>query len=142
MQLVFANSCSFFKHFHPFLSILDESLNPDQHYDHSVVLFWTIIGIASRHSKDDPTLITSLASPISSLLWEKIASPPHTPGLVQAIILLATWPFPVSTMNTDPSLTILSIAKASAMALGLHRPETIKDFLRFNTHLSSREIKR
>lgn len=60
--------------------------------------------------------------------------------LIQAIILLSTWPFPVSTMNTDPSFTIMSVAKTAALSLGLHRPESARDFLRVNAHLSPKEV--
>lgn len=131
---------SFFKHYHPFLRLLDPSLSPAKCYDYSVLLFWSIITVASRHYASDPTLITSLAIPVTALLWKNISSPPHTIDLVQAIVLMTTWPFPTSSMHTDPSLTIISIAKATALTLGLHRPETVQDFLRVSTRLNPKEI--
>jgi len=78
--------------------------------------------------------------PVTALLWKNISTLPHTIDLVQAIVLMTTWPFPTSTMHADPSLTIISIAKATALTLGLHRPETAQDFLRVNTRLNLKEI--
>jgi hypothetical protein len=43
-------------------------------------------------------------------------------------------------MWTDPSFTLLSIAKAAAMQLGLHRPEVAQDFNRQKTQLSIKDI--
>lgn len=134
------DTSSFFEHYHPFLPLLEDSLSPVKYYESSVLLFWAIITVASRHYESDPTLITSLADPVTALLWKKISTPPHSIDLVQAILLITTWSFPTTTMHTDPSLTIISIAKAAALTLGLHRPETIQDFLRVNTKLNSKEI--
>lgn len=99
-----------------------------------------MITVASRLYESDPTLITSLATPVTALLWKNISTPPHTIDLVQAIVLLTTWPFPTSTMQTDPSLTIISIAKAVALTLGLHRPEAVQDFMRVNTKFNRKQI--
>lgn len=131
---------SFFENYHPFLPFLDASISLAKYYDYSRLLFWVIVSVASRHYQSDATLISSLAKPVTSLLWKQISTLPHTIDLVQAITLMAIWPFPVSSMNMDPSLTLVSIAKAAAVTLGVHRPETMQDFLRVETKLGPEGI--
>jgi hypothetical protein len=119
---------------------LDPLLNPDDYYDTSPLLFWAIISVAARRYDSEPTLISSLAPPFMKMLWTQISILPHKACLVKAILLICTWPFPTSSMWTDPSFTLLSIAKAAAMQLGLHRPEVAQDFNRQKTQLSIKDI--
>lgn len=60
---------------------------------------------------------------------------PHSGFTVQALLLLSLWPSPASSMSNDTSFLFASIAKTSAMQLGLHRPDTVQDFLRVKTQL-------
>lgn len=59
---------------------------------------------------------------------------------IQALLLLATWPFPTDTQWKDPSLLLISVAKSAAMQNGLHRPESMQDFLRVKTQLTPDEF--
>ena len=43
-------------------------------------------------------------------------------------------------MSTDHSFILVSIAKSASLQLGLHRPETIQDFMRVKTRLSATEF--
>jgi len=77
-----------------------------------------------------------LSQPVQNLLWNTIRKLPHSPFVVEALILFTMWPFPISSMWTDPSFMLISIAKSSAMQLGLHRPETHSRFSRVERQLS------
>ena len=125
----------FFEHYHQMLEILDPSIQPDLYFARSPLLFWSIISIACRHYEEDSTLLPSLAPCVSRLLWKTLGVLPHSGFTVQALLLLSAWPTPTSSMSTDTSFLYVSIAKTSAMQLGLHRPDTVQDFLRVKTQL-------
>ncbi len=130
----------YFEKSHPYLNFLDSGISPDGYYSRSPLLYWVIVSIASHRWEDDPTLLGMLSQPVQNLLWATIRKLPHSPFVVEAIILFSMWPLPMSSMWTDPSLMLISIAKTSAMQLGLHRPEHIQDFSRVERRLSSKGI--
>ena len=127
-------------HYHPFLEILDPSLSPDSYYMRSPVLFWAIISVAARRCEDEPTLMASLSSPVTCLIWSNISNLPHSMGLIQAILLLCNWPFPTSVFSMDPSFMLISSARSAAVQMGVHRPEDMQDYLRTKRRLSRQEI--
>lgn len=125
----------FFEYQHHFIEILDPSISPDEYFTRSSLLFWAIISVASRRYEEDGTLLSSLEPAVMRLVWKTIAILPHSGFTVQALLLLSFWSFPTNSMSTDPAFLLVSIAKTSAMQLGLHRPETVQDFLRVKTQL-------
>ena len=130
----------FFKHYHHLYGILDPSISPDECYDRSTLLFWSIISIAARRYEEDGTLLASLAPCVKRLMWSTISVPPYSRFAVQAILLLSMWSFPTNSMSTDISFIAVSVAKSASMQLGLHRPETLQDFLRVQTRTSPQEF--
>ena len=133
-------SSSFFDQFHHFLDVLDSSMNADQCYAASPLLFWAIISVASRNYKPDPSLFASLSTPVQDMLWAAIPALPHAHSTIQAIIIISMWPFPIATMSKDRSFMLVALAKAAAMQLGLHRPEVVQDFLRVRTRFNPQEF--
>lgn len=132
---------SYFETYHPFLQILDPQLSPDEHYARSPLLFWSIISLASRRFEEEPTLFSALSQSVPSMVWSSVAVYPHTRYMIQAIILLCMWPFPAPSVWTDPTLILISIAKNAAMQIGLHNPDIIKDFPRFQRQPSENETR-
>ncbi|MCJ1390034.1 hypothetical protein MMC18_002892 [Xylographa bjoerkii] len=130
----------FFEQYHPYLDILDPSLSADSYYSLSPVLFWAIISVAARRYEDEPALMASLSTPVTTLIWRNIPSLPHSIGLIQAILLVCNWPFPTSVLSMDPSFILISHARSAAMQMGVHRPENMQDYLRTKRRLSAREI--
>lgn len=126
----------FFGYFHPYLPILNEGLSPDETYDRSPLLFWTIIIIAARAYKEEPGLCSNLTMPLNRLLWSKISDVPYSHWTIQAILLLCLWPSNTPSMINDPSLTLISIARTGCVHIGLHRPEVMQDYnrVRFRMH--------
>jgi hypothetical protein len=112
------------------LPFLDASLSPDQYFQSSPLLFWTIIGIASRRYVEDVTLFPILSGLVPKLMWEMITKPPYLITTAQAVIALCNWPFPVTSAWSDILITMSSIALSMAMQLGLHRPLNAQDFVR------------
>ena len=120
--------------------MLDPSLSPDNYYSLSPVLFWAIISVAARRYEDEPGLMASLSTPVSTLVWSSIPMLPNSIGLIQAILLLCNWPFPTSVFSTDPSFILISCAKSAAMQMGVHRPENVQDYSRIKRRLSPKEV--
>ncbi|KAL1968442.1 hypothetical protein VTN77DRAFT_1971 [Rasamsonia byssochlamydoides] len=110
----------FFRHYHPYVPLLDPAIPPDEYYGRSPLLFWVIICISSRRYEDEPSLLVSMASPVRRLLWKTISNPPHSCNIVQAILLLCMWPFPTSSMWTDVTSMLATVVQTIAMRLGLH----------------------
>jgi transcriptional regulatory protein LEU3 len=114
------------ENYHPYFSLLDLDVEPVDYYSRCTLLFWAIISIASHRFEDGPTLLCMLSHPVQNLLWDTVRKLPHSPFVVEAIILFSIWPFPTSSMWMDPSFMLISIAKTSLMQLGLHRPENFE----------------
>jgi transcriptional regulatory protein LEU3 len=131
------NLSRFFEHHHHFLDIIDSSVTPDSCYIASPVLFWAIISVAARQYGKRPQLFSSLNQPVTDLIWRTITVLPHSRHAIKAILLISMWPFPTNSMSTDMSFMLVNMAKTASMQLGLHRPETVQDFLRVKTKLNT-----
>ncbi|EED20765.1 aconitase family protein [Talaromyces stipitatus ATCC 10500] len=130
----------FFDKYHPHHPILNPLTTPEEYFSKSALLFWTISYVASRRDVDDPHLLVSLIPSVKKLLWEMISNPPHTLELVQSIVLICMWPFPTSSLTTDSTVSLATLAHSIALQLGLHRPDAISDFSRTHKRLSQNEI--
>ncbi|KAH0557120.1 hypothetical protein GP486_005090 [Trichoglossum hirsutum] len=107
----------------------------------SPVLFWTVISIAARRFPLDPSLLSSLAIPVSRLVWNTLSDVPQSYHLVKALCLLCTWPLPTSSTSTDPTFMLSGVMTHIALQIGLHRPSHAQDFSRFRVELREEELK-
>jgi hypothetical protein len=130
----------FFENYHHFMEILDPSLSPDQYYMRSPLLFWCIISVAATRYEEDAALQSVLSPCVTRLLWNTISVRPHNRFAILSLLLLSIWPFPTNTMATNPCLMLVSLAQTASMQLGLHRPETVQDFLRVKTTFGPQEF--
>ena len=133
---------SYFAHYHEFLPVLDPQQPPHKTYELSPVLFWCIVSVAARRSEEHPLLLNQLAQPVMDVLWKNIRIPPHNLGLIQAILLLCTWPFPTSSSTMDQSYMLTSIAISASIQMGLHRPINQHDYVKYRFHLTDQEVNR
>ncbi|OQV02774.1 Fungal Zn2-Cys6 binuclear cluster domain-containing protein [Cladophialophora immunda] len=132
---------TFFSQYHPFMPFVETDGSPDDYYTKCPLLFWTIIAIASRRDEEEPTMLTSLSQAVQDLLWLTVPKVPHSRLELKAMILLCLWPFPTSSMSTDPSYILASVAKTSAMHIGLHKPYFVQDFSRVKFRFSPEELR-
>ena len=132
---------SFFILYHPFLTLLAPETSPDQFYDASPLLFWTVITVAARRYAVEPTLLQSLSGPISRLLWATLSDVPQNYHVVKALCILCTWPLPISSTSTDPTFMLTGVMMQIAMQIGLHRPSHAQDFTKFRVELRAEEFK-
>ncbi|KAH0538986.1 hypothetical protein FGG08_004435 [Glutinoglossum americanum] len=131
----------FFIFYHPFLPLLDPQRPPDHYYNLSPLLFWTILSIAARRFPLDPSLLNSLAAPVSRLVWNTLQDVPQSYHVVKALCLLCTWPLPTSSTSTDPTFMLSGVMTHVAIQIGLHRPSHTQDFSKFRIELRDEELK-
>lgn len=110
------------------MPFLDPDRSPDEYYEISPYLFWSVIGVASRRYRDDPALVAALSKPVTELMWESIARAPLQLPQIQGLILACIWPFPTLRMLTDNTLLLCNLAFTAAMLLGLHRPNYVHEY--------------
>lgn len=132
---------SFFSVYHPFLPLLTSSKSPDEYYEASPLLFWAIVAVAARRYIPDPTLLSSLSGPVTRLLWTTVADVPQSYLVVQALCLLCTWPFPISSTSNDPTFMFSGLMMQIALQIGLHRPSHAQDFTKFRVELREEELR-
>lgn len=135
------NSSRFFTYYHPFLPFLNRTQTPDDYYTASPLLFWTIISVGARRYQSDSGLLTSLAGPVTRLVWSTLADIPQSYHVVKALCLLCSWPFPTSSTSTDPTFMLCGMMIQVAMQLGLHRPSHSQDFSKFRVELIEEELR-
>lgn len=131
----------FFELYHPFVPLLDPYKAPDEYYDASKLLFWVVISIAARRYVPKETLFSSLAKPVTALIWKSVAEVPQSHNFVKALCLLCSWPFPVSSTSMDPTFIICGLAMHISMQIGLHRPSHTSDFTKFKVALREEELR-
>ncbi len=127
--------------YYPFLPLLDPAKSPEDYFEASPLLFWTIIAVAARRYGTDPALLTSISGPINRLLWATLADVPQSYIVVQAMCLFCTWPLPFSTTSSDPTFMLSGLMMQIALQIGLHRPSHAQDFTKFKVELREEELK-
>ena len=130
----------YFAHYHAHLPLLYPELSPNQYYDLSSLLFWTIILVSSRRFEDERQLFQTLCEPLSRLLWTTLSTVPQNYHVVKALCLLCTWPMPTSRTSTDPTFMYAGIASQIAIQVGLHRPSHAQDFSRYRLQLQQEDV--
>jgi hypothetical protein len=130
----------YFNYYHPFLPFLNSQQAPEQYFAQSSLLFWSIISVAARRTTVLDNLLTSIAGPLSRLLWTTIGGVPGSHHVVKALCLLCTWPLPTSTTATDPTHILSGVLMKAATGIGLHRPSHAQDFSRVSVDLNKDEL--
>ena len=125
----------FFSYYNPFQPLLDPSKSPDEYYEASQLLFWTVISVAVRHDSPVPNIFRSLAPALTKLFWATIADVPQSYHVVKALCILCVWPLPISSTSADPTFMIAGLMMQISMQIGLHRPSHAQDFSKFKVEL-------
>ena len=95
--------------------MLDPIKSPDDYYAASPLLFWVVVAVAARRYDSDPTLLASLAGPVSRLLWATLESVPQSYIVVKALCIICTWPMPISSTSADPTFMLSGMMMQIAM---------------------------
>ncbi|KAL2831543.1 fungal-specific transcription factor domain-containing protein [Aspergillus cavernicola] len=113
----------YYSHLHPKFPLLLDPATIIDSYEKAPLLFWSVLAIASKgsgkHASDYPRLqilSRQLAADILLLGTRSIY-------LVQALLLLCVWSFPLEDMNKELLSMYCAVAISMARSLGLHRPQ-------------------
>jgi hypothetical protein len=131
----------YFENFARFLPILDPTRSPNSYYSENRLLFWAIIGVASRTYQDE-NLIGSLAPKIINLACISLqyTAKQSTLPIIKAFVLLLTWPFPRGTHETETTFPFAGTLIHMALQIGLHIPAASQDFSRVKVKLTQEDI--
>ncbi|KAH8671534.1 fungal-specific transcription factor domain-containing protein [Xylariales sp. PMI_506] len=127
-NIVTALVAEYYKNFHPYFPILPDHDMFLTRANANKLLLWTVLAIASRESAQHSNLFATLVDPIRRLAGNLYSSQSRSFETVQALLLLATWPFPFQQTINDPSPMYVTLATQIAYQLGLHRPAFPGDF--------------
>ena len=130
----------FFNFSHPFLPFLNAERSPEEYFNKSPLLFWTIMLIGSRHLTAEPQLFGMLARQVQNLVWSTLAEVPQNYHHIKALILLCAWPLPSSSTSSDPTFMLAGMMMQVALQIGLHRPDHAQDFSKFRIELRQAEL--
>lgn len=100
-----------------------------------------VVSVASRRFEEESTLLNALSQSVPAMVWSYVGVYQHSRHTIKAMILLCVWPFPTSSMWTDPSFILITVARSAAIQLGLHKPELINDFSRIQEQTIERNIR-
>ncbi|KAG7695042.1 hypothetical protein KL930_001365 [Ogataea haglerorum] len=128
----------FIVHYLPYLPIMISN-DCVQLYQQSQLLFWTVM-LTACLSDPEPSLYISLASLIKQLAIETCwIKTPRSTHIVQALLILGTWPLPNQKVLDDCSYRFVGLAKSLSLQLGLHRGKFISEFSRTQVALPDAE---
>ncbi|CAG8105567.1 unnamed protein product [Penicillium olsonii] len=119
----------FFRHYAPFLPILDAQIKPDAYYAQSPFLFWAVVGVCSRSYPRNPTLQTALAQEVTEMAFLSVLSTCAPWYMIQGLLLLLTWPFPKEN-RPDVTFLLSGMLLHIAMQNGFHIPMSSHEFSR------------
>ncbi|KIW35447.1 uncharacterized protein PV07_02144 [Cladophialophora immunda] len=120
----------FFKRHQVHMPFLDPELTPNNYYERSELLFWTIVGIGSRKYSKNPTLITLLAPKVIEQVQSALFSRDNVVYTIQACILLCVDPMPFEVSSHDITHVLTGASMNMALNIGLHTVGTGQDFSR------------
>lgn len=120
----------FHKKYLPHLPIIEGRLQPNTCWSQSELLFWAIVITGARKYGEDPTLLTSLATLVAGLASKGVLSRDRPVPLIQALLLLCTWPLPQDSLSKDNSPLLAGALMQQALTIGLHVYGVGQDFSR------------
>lgn len=123
-------TASFFTQYHGLLPILETSLSPNEYYDISPFLFWSIVVTGSRRYFDDPSILDKVSQLITPLAFSSMALRSTPIPIIQGLLILCTWRLPTSSMFKDMTHVLCGAAIHLATQIGLHVAGVGQDFAR------------
>ena len=126
-------SSRYFSQYNPLLPILESHLNftsPNEYYELSPFLFWSIIVTGSRQYAEDPTILDRITQLITPLAFSSMALRSTPIPVIQGLLILCTWRLPTNSMYKDMTHVLCGAAVHLATQIGLHVAGVGQDFAR------------
>ena len=117
------------RQYHPLFPILDPSIGPNNYYDQSPFLFWTIVVTGSRRYSEHEVLERT-SQPITQLAFSSMALRTSQVPIIQGLLILCTWRLPTNSMYKDTTHLMCGSAVHLATQIGLHIAGVGQDFAR------------
>lgn len=113
-----------------YMPTFESFMAPNECYEQSPLLFWTIVAVGSRKYTENPTLIILLGPKTSKLA--KLALFAQEPVLltIQAFLLLCSWPMPFEALSNDITPVLAGAVLQLATTIGLHVSGVGQEFAR------------
>ncbi|KZP13264.1 hypothetical protein FIBSPDRAFT_1049503 [Athelia psychrophila] len=126
----------FFTYFHPHCPIFLRRLEPVAIHRTDPLVFWAILGVASRKQAISPLARqvldgishTVIMTEIMSMVGNLMISPKRSLGTVQALVLLCEWQVPATEHMESRGWFYVGLAIQTALQVGVHRPHHSQDF--------------
>lgn len=118
----------YYTYYHPLFPIAPELPHLLERYLSQLPLFWTMIAIASKTSKEHLSIYLGLSGAIPKLVEQILHCNGKELWMIQALLLLCCWPFPFGPKTADPSLSYSGLATNFALEMGIHRYKFPSDF--------------
>ncbi|EXJ69247.1 uncharacterized protein A1O5_07283 [Cladophialophora psammophila CBS 110553] len=115
-------------------------MSPEQYYERSPFLFWSIVATGARRFADDPTLFQRVVSQVLQIALRALFSYSNPVPNIQAVLILCLWPVPTNTMFRDSSHTLAGVAMQLAVQNGLHIFGREQDYSRQNIDAKNSEV--
>lgn len=129
----------FMKECAPYMPMF-ESSSAGELYARSELLFWAVMTVAAQ-GESDSELYMSFVGPVRELVASKcLLETTRSSSIVQALLVLSTWPLPSEKMLEDMSSRYSSLAYSMGLQLGIHRGKFIYEFSR-NQQLMPNAVK-
>jgi hypothetical protein len=120
----------FFKQYHPLFPVLDASLRPNDFYDLSPFLFWSIIVTGSRRYKEDRMVLEKVSHLIVPLAFSSMAQRCAQIPIIEGLLILCIWRIPTNSMYKDMAHLMCGAAVHLSTQIGLHISGVGQDFAR------------
>ncbi|KAF2748722.1 C6 zinc finger domain-containing protein [Sporormia fimetaria CBS 119925] len=121
---------TYFTQYHALLPILDNTKTPNDYYEESKFLFWSIIVTGARRYTEDPRITRDVSQLITPLAFESMALRQTPIPVIQGLLILCTWRLPTSSMFLDITHVLCGAAVHLATQIGLHVAGVGQDFAR------------
>ena len=131
----------FFSKYADILPILDPSKTPNQYYNESEFLFWTVIGTASRKYAPNTALLRTTRTKVVNLALSS-ANSNTSKKTIEALLILLTWPFPRNQRALDHTFMLDGLMFQLAVQGGLHAFDSPQEYSRDELRISQHEIDR
>ncbi|KAF1918483.1 hypothetical protein BDU57DRAFT_572683 [Ampelomyces quisqualis] len=120
----------FFTQYHPLFPVLDPKLGPNDYYDLSPFLFWSIIVTGSRRYPEDRNVLEKTSQHIIPLAFASMARRAAQIPVIEGLLILCIWRIPTNSMYKDMAHLMCGAAVHLSTQIGLHISGVGQDFAR------------
>ncbi|KAL5119569.1 hypothetical protein ACEQ8H_002415 [Pleosporales sp. CAS-2024a] len=120
----------FFTQYHPLFPVLDTSMGPNDYYELSPFLFWSIVVTGSRRYAEDRTVLEKTSQHIVPLAFSSMARRSAQIPVIEGLLILCIWRIPTNSMYKDMAHLMCGAAVHLSTQIGLHVAGVGQDFSR------------